>query len=184
MMANVAVRNWRFLYKMGISGCQWFEGLGNYMQVRKLAICGADAPTIGPDSPVVLSIKVLYTYPGQSTEQQGHMGRAELISTPFRDYERQIRQQFTDMFARSGFDAAARHRRNHPQPLGTRLFEPGSRILFRQGWQSRARRRAAGGALRQNRLREHRPFRRGRSSLIDYRGGSRGGTVAGSGPGS
>ena len=34
------------------------------------------------------------------------MGRAELISTPFREYERQIRQQFTDMFARSGFDAA------------------------------------------------------------------------------
>lgn len=106
MMANVAVRNWRFLYKMGISGCQWFEGLGNYMQVRKLALCGADAPTIGPDSPVVLSIKVLYSYPGQSTERQGHMGRAELISTPFRDYERQIRRQFTDMFARSGFDAA------------------------------------------------------------------------------
>ena len=106
MMANVAVRNWRFLYKMGISGCQWFEGLGNYMQVRKLALCGADAPTIGPDSPVVLSIKVLYTYPGQSTEQQGHMGRAELISTPFRDYERQIRQQFNDMFAGAGFDPA------------------------------------------------------------------------------
>jgi spermidine dehydrogenase len=29
MMANVAVRNWRFLYKMG------FEGTGNYMEVRK-----------------------------------------------------------------------------------------------------------------------------------------------------
>ncbi|HET6177691.1 MAG TPA: FAD/NAD(P)-binding protein [Candidatus Sulfotelmatobacter sp.] len=106
MMANVAVRNWRFLYKMGISGCQWFEGLGNYIQVRKLATCGADAPTISPDSPTVLTLKVLYTYPGQSTEQQGHAGRAEMISTPFRDYERQIRQQFTDMFARSGFDAA------------------------------------------------------------------------------
>jgi len=105
MMANVAVRNWRFLYKMGISGCQWFEGLGNYMQVRKLATCGAGAATIGPDSPVVLTIKVLYTYPGQSTEQQGHLGREEMIATPFRDYERQIRQQFTEMFARSGFDA-------------------------------------------------------------------------------
>jgi spermidine dehydrogenase len=106
MMANVAVRNWRFLYKMGISGCQWFEGLGNYTQVRKLATCGADAPTISPDSPVVLTLKVLYTYPGKSTEQQGHLGRAELISVPFREYERQIRQQFTAMFARSGFDAA------------------------------------------------------------------------------
>jgi spermidine dehydrogenase len=106
MLANVAVRNWRFLYKLGISGCQWFEGLGSYLQIRKLALCGTDSPTIGPDSPVVLAIKVLYSNPGKTAEQQGHMGRAEMISTPFREYERQIRQQFTDMFARSGFDAS------------------------------------------------------------------------------
>jgi spermidine dehydrogenase len=105
MMANVAVRNWRFLYKLGISGCQWFEGLGSFMQVHKLALCGTDSPTIGPDSPVVLTIKVLYTYPGETAEQQGHMGRGEMISTSFREYERQIRQQLTDMFAGSGFDA-------------------------------------------------------------------------------
>jgi spermidine dehydrogenase len=104
LMANVAVRNWRFLHKMGISGCQWFEGLGNFLQVRKVAICGSDAPTIGPDSPTVLTLKILYSYPGEPTEQQGHHGRAEMISTPFRDYERQIRRQFTEMFARSGFD--------------------------------------------------------------------------------
>jgi len=106
LMANVAVRHWRFLYKMGISGCQWFEGLGNYLQVRKLATCGADSPTIGPDSPTVLTLKVLFPHPGKSTEEQGHVGRAELLSTPFREYERQIRQQFTDMFARNGFDAS------------------------------------------------------------------------------
>ena len=105
MLANVAVRNWRFLYKMGISGCQWFEGIGSYIQVHKLALCGADTPTIGPDSPVILTIKVLYSYPGNTTEQQGHMGRAEMISTPFADYERQIRQQLADMFSRTGFDA-------------------------------------------------------------------------------
>ena len=28
-----------------------------------------------------------------------------MLATSFRDYERQIRQQFTDMFARTGFDA-------------------------------------------------------------------------------
>jgi spermidine dehydrogenase len=106
MVANVAVRNWRFLYKMGISGCQWFDGLGSYLQIRKLALCGADSPTIGPDSPVVLTIKVLYTYPGKTAEDQGHMGRAEMIATPFREYERQIRQQLTDMFARTGFEAS------------------------------------------------------------------------------
>ena len=34
------------------------------------------------------------------------MGRAEMIGTPFREYERQIREQFTNMFGRSGFDAS------------------------------------------------------------------------------
>lgn len=106
MMANVAVRNWKFLYKMGLSGCRWFDGaIGNYMEVRKLAVTSGEPPTISPDSPIVLSLKVLYSYPGLSTEDQGHRGRGEMLSTPFRDYEGRIRQQFSDMFAASGFDA-------------------------------------------------------------------------------
>lgn len=106
MLANVAVRNWRFLYKMGISGAQWYEGFGTYLQIRKLALCGADSPTIGPDSPVIITLKVVYSHPGHSTEEQGHLGRAEMIATPFREYERQIREQFTAMFARTGFEAS------------------------------------------------------------------------------
>lgn len=105
MMANVALRNWRFLYKMGMSGCRWFEGLGNYMDVCKLALTGVDDSTISPDSPVVLSLKVLYSYPGYSTEEQGNRGRGEMIRTSFADYEKQIREQFTEMFGRAGFDA-------------------------------------------------------------------------------
>jgi spermidine dehydrogenase len=105
MMVNVAVRNWRFLYKMGMSGCRWFEGLGNYMEVRKLALTGVEDATIGPDSPVVLSLKVLYSYPGVPTEEQGNRGRGEMLGTSFRDYERQVREQFTEMFASGGFDA-------------------------------------------------------------------------------
>jgi len=105
MMANVAVRNWRFLHKLGISGCRWFEGIGNYMEVRKLALTGVGDSTINPDSPIVLSLKVLYSYPGYSAEEQGDRGRGEMLGTSFRDYERQIRDQFTEMFAGSGFDA-------------------------------------------------------------------------------
>jgi spermidine dehydrogenase len=105
MMVNVAVRNWWFLYKMGITGCRWFEGVGNYVEVRKLALTGIENPTVSPDSPIVLSLKVLYSYPGRSTEAQGHMGRAEMMQTSFRDYERRIRDQFAEMFARYGFDA-------------------------------------------------------------------------------
>src|SRR5438046_9331395 len=41
MMANVAIRDWRFLYKMGLSGCRWFGGFGNCIGVRKVALtCG------------------------------------------------------------------------------------------------------------------------------------------------
>src|SRR5437762_4006215 len=50
LMANIAVRHWRFLYKMGMSGCRWFEGLGNYLSVRKLATVGGISPTLTPDS--------------------------------------------------------------------------------------------------------------------------------------
>jgi len=105
MMANVALRNWRFLYKMGISGCRWFEGVGNYAEVRKLALTGVEPETVGPDSPIVLSLKVLFPYPGHSTESQGNIGRTELMRTSFAEYETRIRDQFTDMFAPYGFDA-------------------------------------------------------------------------------
>ena len=105
MMANVAVRNWRFLQKMGITGCRWFEGVGNYFDVVRQAVCGDVAPTISPDDPVVLSVKVLYSYPGESTENQGHRGRGEMITTSFREYELRIRQQLTEMFAGAGFEA-------------------------------------------------------------------------------
>jgi len=105
MMVNVAVRNWRFLQKMGITGCRWFEGVGNYMDVRRLATVGIDDATISPDSPIVLTVKVLYAYPGLSTEEQGHRGRAEMLGISFREYEQRIREQFDAMFAHAGFDA-------------------------------------------------------------------------------
>jgi spermidine dehydrogenase len=105
MMANVAVRNWRFLQKMGITGCRWFEGVGNYMDVRRLATVGIYDETISPDSPIVLTLKVLYAYPGLPTEEQGHRGRAEMLAISFREYEQRIREQFDAMFAHAGFDA-------------------------------------------------------------------------------
>ena len=105
MMANVAVRNWRFLRKMGITGCRWFEGVGNYMDVRRLATVGIDDATISPDSPIVLTVKVLYAYPGLPTDEQGRRGRAEMLSVSFREYEQRIREQFDAMFAHAGFDA-------------------------------------------------------------------------------
>lgn len=104
MMANVAVRNWRFLYKLGISGAQWFEGLGSFTSVHKVPLFSGGPPTIGPDSPTVLTLKVLFCYPGEPIGEQGNRGRMELLSTSYREYERRIRKQLTEMFSQSGFD--------------------------------------------------------------------------------
>ena len=104
LMANIAVRNWRFLYKMGMTGCRWFEGLGNYLSVRKQATVAGITPTFGPDSPTVLTIKVLFAQPGLSIGEQGSRGRAQLLGTSFAQYERAFREQLGDMFAPGGFD--------------------------------------------------------------------------------
>lgn len=106
VMANIAVRNWRFLAKLGITGCRWFGGgVGSYFEVCRKAIVGDIPATISPDQPVVLTLKILFSKPGLPAEEQGHRGRAQLITTSFREYERQIREQFAEMFSAAGFDA-------------------------------------------------------------------------------
>jgi spermidine dehydrogenase len=104
LVANVALRNWRFLYKMGISEAQWFEGIGNSFAIRKLATFGDISPTVSPDSPVVLTLKILYSHPGLPLSEQVVKGRQEMLSKSFLDYEREIRSHFAAMFADAGFD--------------------------------------------------------------------------------
>jgi len=107
LMANVAVRNWRFLAKLGVTGCRWLGGgIGTYLEVCRKALVGEVPPEIHPDQPIVLTLKVLFSYPGLPTEAQGQRGRAELLSTSFREYERRIREQFAEMFSGVGFDPA------------------------------------------------------------------------------
>jgi spermidine dehydrogenase len=105
LVASVAVRHWRFLHDRGIHECRWFEGIGSYLAVRKVATFGEVAPTISPDTPVVLTLKILFSHPGEPLAAQVMRGRAELLSTPYREYERRIREQLAAMFG-PGFDAA------------------------------------------------------------------------------
>ena len=136
MMANVAVRNWRFLYKMGISGCQWFEGLGNYMQVRKLATLWrrrAHDRTGFADRALHQGFVFLSRAIHRAAGTHGTRGvdfdsvsRLRTADSPA------VHRHVRPFWIRR----RARHCRNHPEPLGTRVFEPGSRILFRQRWAS------------------------------------------------
>lgn len=105
LVANVAVRNWRFLYKLGISQAQWFEGIGNYFAIRKMATFGEVSTTISPDQPVVLTLKILFSYPGLTLAEQVKKGRAELLAASYAQYEQRICDHFTDLFGAWGFDA-------------------------------------------------------------------------------
>jgi spermidine dehydrogenase len=104
MTVNVAVRNWRFLYDLGISSAEWFDGFSRSVNVRKNATFGVDTDLVGPDLPTVLTFFVDFAKPGLPARAQGQLGRAELLSTPFLDYERRIREQMTELFGASGFD--------------------------------------------------------------------------------
>ncbi|AXC14146.1 hypothetical protein ACPOL_4884 [Acidisarcina polymorpha] len=105
LVMNVALRNWRFLAKMGITESQWFEGLGDSFAVRRIATFGGVPAAISPDDPTVLTMKILFTEPGLPLAQQATRGRMRMLSTSYEEFERRIREQFTLMFARAGFDA-------------------------------------------------------------------------------
>jgi spermidine dehydrogenase len=60
---------------------------------------------MNPDTPAVLTMKILFSKPGLTLQDQAARGRMELLSTPFRNYESIIKDQFTTMFGQAGFDA-------------------------------------------------------------------------------
>ena len=105
LVANVALRNWRAMYKLGIHEVRWFEGIGNIAAVRKMPLFGPGPAGISPESPVVLTLKILFSYPGKPIGEQVSLGREELLKTPFREYERRIREQLAMVFGAAGFDA-------------------------------------------------------------------------------
>ena len=80
-------------------------GSGNSLTVRKVATFGTDPAVISPDLPIVLTLKILFSKPGLSLEEQTIRGRTELLTTPFRTYERAIREQLTALFGKAGFAA-------------------------------------------------------------------------------
>lgn len=107
LIINVALTNWRFMYRLGITAARWFDedGLGFVANLRRqMTTAGYHAP-MDPDKPTVLTFYMgLYT-PGHSALEQGTLNRAKLMATPFADYEGKLRAQMTRQFAAAGFDA-------------------------------------------------------------------------------
>ncbi len=107
LIANVALNNWRFMEKAGVTCCLWDRGdFGFQCSLRQPMHDGDYRPPLDPNKPIFLTFYAPFVYPGNRADVQTILGRNELLTTPFQAFERGIRLQLTRMFADYGFDAA------------------------------------------------------------------------------
>jgi len=102
----VALRNWRFLDRLGIAGCFYEGDLGFSCNIRRPMYAGDYRPVHAPDHPTMLTFYMTFEAPGASPTDQGMAGRTEMLSTSFTEYERRLRAQMVELFAEGGFDPA------------------------------------------------------------------------------
>jgi len=105
LVANVALTNWRFLYRLGFTACKWFSGFGFGCNIRKPMYVGNYRPPLHPDKPTVLTFYVSFHQPGLSSEEQGESGRRKLLGTSYTEFESQIVGQMKQLFSVAGFEA-------------------------------------------------------------------------------
>jgi spermidine dehydrogenase len=109
LVVNVALTNWRFLYRLGAAAARWYDDTGMFGfvgNIRHPMLIDGSAPALDPDRPAIFTMYMgLYT-PGESdAATQAMANRQRLLTTPYAEYERIIRQQMTRLFGATGFDA-------------------------------------------------------------------------------
>jgi spermidine dehydrogenase len=106
LIVNVALRQWRFLYDLGVTACRWFDdadGFGYCCNIRQNMVTSQHAPPLHPDKPAVLTFYMGLSVPGLPAATQGMAARARLLNTSYADYEVRIRRQMLRLFGDLGF---------------------------------------------------------------------------------
>ncbi len=103
---SVAIRNWMAFHRLGVSsvmspggyhssfGLNWPVDIGGYTAERS------------PERPILIHMTRTPCKPGLSEFDQNRAGRAELMSTSFETFEREVRAQLGRTLAAGGFDPA------------------------------------------------------------------------------
>lgn len=107
MIINVALRNWKFMDKLGVASVRWFgDDFGWFTTLRRQMILDGEEPMpLDPEKPTVLTLYNSFCIPGIPVEQQTVAARMKMFSMSYAQVEDNIRTQFTKMFASGGFDA-------------------------------------------------------------------------------
>jgi len=106
LVANVALTNWRFLHRLGITAATWDQGEGDFgftCNLRNPMQVGGYQPPLDPDRPAILSFYTPFHRPGLPARVQATQGRIELLTTSYPQFERKIHAQMMKLFAASGF---------------------------------------------------------------------------------
>ncbi len=133
LVANVAVNNWRFMHRLGITAAIWEKtdgGFGRTCNIRRPMVVGCHQPPLDPSQPAVLSFYTPFYYPGSPIDSQVQRGRIELLMTSYPEFERKIVNQMLELFGSAGFRRDAGHRRHHSKSVGARLLGAVPGILW------------------------------------------------------
>jgi len=103
---SVALRNWKSFAKLGVSGVRAPGGYHSSLRLNPKVDVGAYRSSVSPDQPILLHMVRTPCRPGLPEHEQNKAGRAELLNTPFAEFEHNIREQLAQILGPGGFDPA------------------------------------------------------------------------------
>jgi spermidine dehydrogenase len=108
LYTNVALRNWQAWKKLGIGAVMAPSSYHTAVKLEFPVSLGGYEFGDSPEQPVVVNME---RFPHRNNEglapkDQYRAGRHELLATPFKTMERNIRSQLTGMLESGGFDPA------------------------------------------------------------------------------
>jgi len=103
---NVLIRNWTSFQKLGVSSIYAPGSYHSEMNLDLPVSIGSYPCSHTPDEPMVVHMSRVPCRPGLPSRAQHRAGRAELYTTTFEMFERNIRDQMTRTLSAGGFDPA------------------------------------------------------------------------------
>jgi spermidine dehydrogenase len=104
---SVALRNWRAFEKLKIRGVYAPGSYHTEINLNEKVDVGTYRSPASPDDPILVHMTRTPCKPGLTEHEQNKAGRAELLTTTFETFERNIREQLARTLGSGGFDPAA-----------------------------------------------------------------------------
>jgi spermidine dehydrogenase len=103
---NVLLRNWRPWKKLGVSQVSAPHGYHTYLHLDYPISLGDYKFNNSPDDPIVVRMMRNPNSPGLPRKEQQRLGRIDMLNTPFKTSELEVRRQLTRVLGPGGFDPA------------------------------------------------------------------------------